>query len=180
MSGLSPEDYPEYSQFIANKGGNRLGFGTRPALLLVDVNSAYFTSGPLDLRSYEKAGAALETIKTLVTAARAGNCPIIWAQTKYIHPSLRDAGLLATKCPEISALREGSFPEGVAPDENEVIIWKKFPSAFFGTNLLTQLHILGVDTLVIGGACTSGGIRSTALDTMQSGFRAMVRGILLL
>jgi len=177
MSGLSAEDYPEYSQFIANKDGSNLGYGIRPALLLIDVCQAYFTPGPLDIRGYEKAAAAPESMKKLVAAARAGGCPVIWAQTKYTHPNLRDAGLLLRKRPEMSSLRPENFEEfldGLEPDEDEIVIHKKFPSAFFGTNLSTQLHILGVDTLILGGMCTSGSVRSTVLDSMQSGFRPIV------
>lgn len=175
MSGLAWEDYPEYSQHIANKGTSGLGYGTKPALLLVDVCKAYFTPGPLDITSYENSAAAPENISKLLLAARAGKCPVIWAQTKYTHPHLRDAGLLVKKRPELKTGDFGSFLDGLEPEENEPIIHKKCPSAFFGTNLLTQLHILGVDTLIIVGACTSGSIRATVLDTMQSGVRAVVR-----
>ncbi|RDW91685.1 putative N-carbamoylsarcosine amidase [Coleophoma crateriformis] len=180
MSGLSAEDYPEYAQFIANKKGSRLGYGTRPALILVDVCTAYFSPGPLDIRGYEKGSRCPESMKALLAAARAGNCPVIWAQTKYIHPEMRDAGLLVAKNPALTAFREGNprgpnqFLDGLEPGEEEPIIHKKFPSAFFGTNLLTQLHVLNIDTLIIGGVCTSGSVRATALDTMQSGLRAMV------
>lgn len=180
MSGLSPEDYPEYSQFIANKNGSRLGFGTQPALLLVDASNAYFTPGPFDLRGYDKAVAAPESMKRLLAAARAGNCPVIWTQTKYIHPELKDAGLLVKKIPGLHVFREGgslgmnTFLDGLEPEADDIIIHKKFPSAFFGTNLLAQLHVLGADTLIIGGLCTSGSVRASSLDAMQSGLRTMV------
>jgi nicotinamidase-related amidase len=49
------------------------------------------------------------------------------------------------------------------PNDSEIVIYKKCPSAFFGTNLLTQLHVLGVYKLIIGGFCTSGGVRATFL-----------------
>ena len=58
--------------------------------------------------------------------------------------------------------------------KKEITLFRKFPSVFFGTNFATQLHALNVDTLVICGACTSGSVRTTTLDAMESGFRAMV------
>lgn len=180
MSGLSSDDYPEYSHFIANKKGSKLGFGSRPALLLVDVCKAYFTTGPFDLRGYDKAATAPESMKRLLAAARAGNCPVIWTQTRYFHPDLRDAGLFVKKIPNLTVFREGDplgmneFLKGLEPESDEIFILKKFPSAFFGTNLLTQLHVLDVDTLIIGGVCTSGSVRTSALDSMQSGLRTMV------
>ncbi|KUJ10416.1 putative N-carbamoylsarcosine amidase [Mollisia scopiformis] len=180
MSGLSPSEYPEYAQFIANKKGSTVGYGTKPALLLIDVCKAYFTPGPLDISSYSNAASAPDSMKRLMAAAHAGGCPVIWAKTNYIHPKIRDAGLLAIKNPSLDVFRDGDsrglneFLEGFEPDDNEIIIHKKCPSAFFGTNLLTQLHVLWVDTLIIGGFCTSGSVRATALDSMQSGLRTMV------
>jgi maleamate amidohydrolase len=56
----------------------------------------------------------------------------------------------------------------------EITLFRKFPSVFFGTNFATQLQALNVDTLIICGACTSGAVRATTLDAMQSGYRAMV------
>lgn len=181
MPGISPEDYPEYAQFVNMRKGARLGYGDRPALILIDVCKAYWTPGsPLDISSYEKGASAPASIKTLLVAARAGNCPVLWTQTKYINSELRDAGLYAKKASMLDIFLEGDerglneWMDGLQPEEKEAIIHKKYPSAFFGTNLLTQLHVLGVDTLIICGVCTSGAVRATTLDTMQSGLRPVV------
>ena len=63
---------------------------------------------------------------------------------------------------------------GLEPVENEEVIIKKHPSAFFGTELVSSLHLLNVDTLVICGVSTSGCIRATALDAMCYNYRPMV------
>jgi nicotinamidase-related amidase len=57
------------------------------------------------------------------------------------------------------------------------VVVKKHPSAFFGTELSSTLHLLGVDTLVICGVSTSGCVRATALDAMQHNYRPMVVGV---
>jgi len=51
---------------------------------------------------------------------------------------------------------------------------KKYPSAFFGTPLTSQLVSMGVDTLIITGATTSGCVRATVVDSLQHGFRTIV------
>jgi nicotinamidase-related amidase len=51
---------------------------------------------------------------------------------------------------------------------------KKYPSAFFGTPLPSQLVSMGVDTLIITGATTSGCVRATVVDSLQHGFRTIV------
>ena len=89
----------------------------------------------------------------------------------------------------------GNWVEGLEPkqDRGEWIVKKKYPSAFFGTTLATDLYTRGVDTVVICGVSTSGCVRgesvvafttiakmvlltskATALDAMCHGFRPMV------
>lgn len=47
-------------------------------------------------------------------------------------------------------------------------------SAFFGTELVSKLVFLGVDTVVITGVSTSGCVRATALDALSYNFRPLV------
>ncbi len=58
--------------------------------------------------------------------------------------------------------------------EGDLLIKKKYPSAFFGTTLATDLQCLGADTVVLGGVSTSGCVRASTLDSMCNGFRPMV------
>ena len=51
---------------------------------------------------------------------------------------------------------------------------KKFPSAFYGTNLQSQLTGLGVDTTIIVGNSTSGCVRASACDAISGGFKPIV------
>ena len=55
-----------------------------------------------------------------------------------------------------------------------MVVWKKYPSAFFATDLTSRLVAQRVDTVVIAGASTSGCIRATAVDACSSGFRTIV------
>lgn len=193
MLALDPASYPAYAAECGDPSRTKvLGFGTRPALLLVDVCEAYYDSdSPISLPETDLQGVTA-SITTLIEAARqpstdsSDRLPIIFAQTLFTHPELRDAGLLGRKAPSHAALflKDGlnnklAFPAAlheVAPLPADLVHRKKYPSPFFGTNLAAQLAALGVDTLVIGGFATSGSVRATVLDAMQAGFRPMIVG----
>ena len=59
-------------------------------------------------------------------------------------------------------------------EEVDHLFVKKFPSAFYGTNLQSMLTGLGVDTTIIVGNSTSGCVRATACDAISGGFRPVV------
>ena len=49
-----------------------------------------------------------------------------------------------------------------------------YASGFFGTSLASTLTAIGIDTVVHVGVSTSGCVRATAVDALQSGFRPVV------
>lgn len=51
---------------------------------------------------------------------------------------------------------------------------KKYASCFFATDLASRLVSAGVDTLLLAGCTTSGCVRATTVNALQSGFRPMV------
>jgi maleamate amidohydrolase len=57
---------------------------------------------------------------------------------------------------------------------HETLIVKKGASALFGTNLTAILTARGIDTIVLCGATTSGCVRATAVDLLQSGYPTIV------
>lgn len=186
--------YPAYAAACGAPGHvNRLGFGAKPALLLVDVCEAYFSpSSPLALYTETQQQKAT-AISALVQAARGNDTrpaaglshaqPIFYAQTAYQQPAARDAGLLGIKSSTAHLFHvQGQHrltepPLGYPathPARNDMILAKRYPSPFFGTNLATQLTALGVDTIIIAGFTTSGSVRAATLDAMQAGFRPIV------
>jgi maleamate amidohydrolase len=64
----------------------------------------------------------------------------------------------------------GAWPDGLEPRDDELIISKQYPSAFFGTSLASTLTSLGVDNVILTGLTTSGCIRATCVDSMSHGF----------
>jgi len=76
--------------------------------------------------------------------------------------------LMALKTPRIAVLSKGSkwcdIDHRLPRTADDIVISKKYGSAFFGTSLASQLHVLGVDTLFIAGCVTSGCVRASAVD----------------
>lgn len=158
--------------------------------MLIDVCEVYsHPSSPLCLtpetveRTSKATTTLLQTAREKSITNKTGepdDTPVIYAQTLYTHPDLRDAGFQAIKTGHASLFHSQNpnkltaAPKALKPLPNDTVLVKKYPSPFFGTNLATQLTALGVDTLVIAGYLTSGGVRAAALDAMQAGFRPMV------
>jgi maleamate amidohydrolase len=154
--------------------GGALVPGRRPALLIVDVVMAY-----LDPASSLYAGveAELASNERLLAAARAAGVPVILTNIEYEADGI-DGGMFYRKVPALKAFVRGSplgaFPPGLQPRSGEIVLSKKFPSAFFGTPLAGMLVAAGVDTLLITGYSTSGCVRATALDALCHGFVPLV------
>ena len=153
----------------------RLQPGSRPALLIVDVVTAYLTEGSALFMA--SAAEALASNIRLAQAARAAGVPVVFTNVRY-KPDGSDGGVFYRKAPVLKAFVEGSplgaFPEGLAPQEGERVFTKQYPSAFFGTGLAEALHAEGIDTLLVTGYSTSGCVRASALDAMQYGFVPLV------
>lgn len=191
-AALDPSHCPGYAAECGDPSRTKkLGFGKRPAVLLLDMCDAYFSpQSPLvlDQDTLDRVSKAWSEILDTVrerrpNAAADKDIPIIYAQTFYTHPKCRDAGLAMLKN-DHTVFFQAQHPQNLTslsmappqihPNHNDSILKKKYPSAFFGTNLSTQLAAMGVDTLIIGGLTTSLNVRATALDAMQSGFRPIV------
>jgi maleamate amidohydrolase len=152
----------------------RLSFGERPALLIVDFVMAYLDpASPL----YAGVEDALASNERLLAAARAVGIPVIFTNVVY-QADGADGGLFYKKIPSLRVFLEGSplgaFPASLQPVDGERVISKQFASAFFGTSLAETLSEEGIDTLLITGLSTSGCVRATALDALQSGFAPFV------
>ena len=155
--------------------GGRLGWGSRPALLVIDMMRAYFTPGsPFDLGSR----AAVDGCAALLAAARTAGLLVVHTRVRYAA-GLADGGLFVRKVPGLALLAEGAgdlgeFVPELAPGPGEPVVVKQYASGFFGTSLASSLRSTGVDTVVVVGLTTSGCVRATTLDAMQHGFRPIV------
>jgi maleamate amidohydrolase len=152
----------------------RIGPGSRPAVLVVDVLRAYLDpASPL----YAGVEEAVAAAARLVTAARAAGVPVLFTRVRYAAGGA-DGGLWIRKVPALHVLEEGNplgdFPPEPAPQPGETVVVKQYASAFFGTSLDATLRALGVDTLLVAGLSTSGCVRASVVDAVSLGFRPLV------
>jgi maleamate amidohydrolase len=152
-----------------------VGWGSAPALLVVDLCRAYTDAdGPFALPEVE---AAVAANAALVDAARVSGHPVVWTSVRY-RADLSDGGWFVRKVPALEAFADGA--EGgwgeltLSPLPGEPVVEKQYASGFAGTALSELLHGLGVDTLVVTGVSTSGCVRATATDALTAGFRPIV------
>lgn len=153
---------------------NRVGFGRRPALLLIDFCQAYFEPGNALHAGVE---AALESALRVRSAARAAGVPVILTNVVY-HPSGIDGGRFFEKALPLRNFVRGSamgaWGPGLTPFDDELVVSKQYPSAFFGTSLASTLTAAGIDSVILTGLTTSGCVRASCVDAMSHGFRTSV------
>lgn len=183
--GYVPDVVPESDRSYYEtepRYGNRVGWGTSPAVLIVDMTRAFASE------ISDGGQACIEANERLVTAARDADVPVYYATPNPAgtypegYPVTTKASPASDRGPERTG--DGGRQEWLSnldvivpplePRDHEVVIRKSRASAFFDTHLSNLLHGQGIDTLVIGGMTTSGCIRATAVDSHSSNFRTIV------
>lgn len=161
-------------QYEAAGFRGRVGWGVRPALLVIDMAGAWTTPG-------EKLGSdlsgVLASILMLLPVARAKALPIYF--TTMAYGSAAEAGdVVCRKLPHTVEMLRGSprvqLAAALERRPTEPLVEKPRASAFFGANLLAMLIGDGVDTLIVTGCSTSGCIRATAESGHDNNFRVIV------
>jgi nicotinamidase-related amidase len=155
--------------------GTRIGLGDRPALIVIDMSRAFCDP------AYKVGGdqtAALEAIAELLPPAREQGVPVYFTTVAY-RTDGRDGGTFVEKVPALRELVDDDpavteIHPRIAPVEGEVVLNKKYPSAFFQTHLLSMLVVDRIDTLILTGCSTSGCVRATAVDGVSHGYRITV------
>jgi maleamate amidohydrolase len=181
------------AHLAAGRADRRVGSGNKPALLLIDLYRAVFgdKSEPLleAIKTWPSscgpaAWDALPRIQQLLSASRQAGIPVIhitmladsgisgWNEAAHRdYPARAASNDPAT----LDRLRRGSeIIEELSPIPGEVVLRKASPSAFWGTPLVGQLTLLGVDTLVVAGESTSGCVRASVVDGCTYRFRMQV------
>lgn len=165
--------------------GRRMGFGARPALLVIDCqNYMVGTRGRDDERYPSRCGPqAWEAVDRIAgLRARAHEAGVAVFFTRFaLDPSGRDMGVYRLKRDLLEipywCLEGTPGAEIVAelkPAKDDIVLVKRKPSAFHGTKLLGLLVERGIDTLVIVGGATSNCVRATVFDAASHDLRAMV------
>ena len=155
----SPEDDYREAGFAG-----RIGFGRRPALIIIDMMMNYFDkTSPM----YARVENVAESSARLAEIAFQKRVPIIFTQQFYEEG--QDQTVYGRKVPALKMLRRNSPMTQLhpaMPTSHGKVLEKRYPSAFYKTDLALELKATGVDTLIISGLTTSGCIRATAMDTL--------------
>jgi maleamate amidohydrolase len=167
-----------------------IGFGERPALLLIDLYRWVFGDKPEPLLEAVKAWPgscglaawqAIPPIQTLLKVARETKIPIIH-MTGLDHAGVEGWSTRrgSSLPPEISPAayerlqHRYDIIDEVAPLPSEAVLRKSSPSAFWGTPLVGHLNYLNVDTLITCGESTSGCVRASVVDGCTNRYRMIV------
>lgn len=161
----------------ADTGFNtRLGFGKRPALLMIDFVQAYYVEGsPLYHPDF---GPSLQAGARLKALAHEAGIPIVLTRME-IQKNGVGGGVFYEKLRHAFVSLEpgnplGDFPPSLEAADTDIIISKRYASPFFATALAPALTALGVDTVILSGVSTSGCVRAGCVDAISYGFRPIV------
>lgn len=169
----------EQDEQVISKGGfdesgasavwDSRGFGERPALLVIDVQTK--NTGPnepiidaIDASPTAMgtlAWQALEHIQRLLAAARNTDVPVIY--TRSVPPAYDDP-----THPDLDIV------EAIAPAEDDPVIDKAYASPFNRTDIISLLTQQRIDTVVVTGGTTSGCVRATVVDAQSHGYSVVV------
>jgi nicotinamidase-related amidase len=158
-------------------GRERIGFGERPALVIVDMQWDFIDpDGPSTCSPI--AQERLPDDRRQLDASRSANIPVFFTQG-LVDPTLFDVGLWKgeahrTGKTQIQGTRGSEIVPELAPIPGEHVIQKRRPSGFFGTSLDFFLRSYKVDTILLAGSSMSGCVRATLVDAFSRDYRVMV------
>lgn len=175
---------------LTTKPPRNIGFGERPALLLIDLYRWVFGDKPEPVVEAIKTWPgscgfngwnALPHIQKLLGKAREAGIPIIhvtgmdgvsiepWA---FRGDRKKRADMTAEELDR--SRRKYDIVDEVQPIPGETVLKKVSPSAFWGTPLIAHLNFLGVDTVLTCGESTSGCVRATVVEGATNRLRMVV------
>jgi nicotinamidase-related amidase len=157
--------------------------GSRPALLVIDVQYRSMGEAPLPIQEAietmptscgEYGWRAVPKIAQLVKLFRKIEAPVLYPHVAPKRPHNR--GQFENKVPGVMDVpsRGYDFVAEIAPREGDILLPKFQASAFHGTALTSYLIGLGVDSIVVTGCTTSGCVRATVVDACALNYKVAV------
>ena len=160
------------------------GFGSKPALLLIDIYYSVLGLKREDIFETMKlwpgatgleGWAAVDKTAELLAVARANGVPVVHVKglQNGMKPWVHRKREKSTLSPEMQA-KGHEIVDEVKPIAGEVVIEKTAPSGFQGTPLQFHLTSMGIDTLIVCGETTSGCVRASVVDGATARYRVGV------
>jgi len=163
------EQLREY--YLSINWAQRVGFGRRPALVVIDLALNWTQPGSQMGSNVEP---IVEATCRLLSTARAAGIPIFFSSYEFDAdelPEFRSRKHISDVTQTSASLYELDPRLERRPDEK--LIMKKYASCFKGTNFHEMLAAIGVDTLIVTGLSTSHCVYATCRDATNS-FRVIV------
>src|SRR5262245_8492544 len=160
-----------HRKFVGRGWGGRVGFGQRPAVIVIDL--AKFWTEPKAQIGTDVESIVMSTCRVL-HAARAVKIPVFFTTFAFDPadpPSPQNRKLRLDL--HAGDEREFDLDSRLARCPEEKLIRKRYASAFKGTNLHEMLASLQVDTLIVTGVSTSHCVYATCRDATDS-YRVIV------
>ena len=169
-----------FQEAKANPTRKRFGYGSRPALINVDLQKAYTCVGEF-VTAYATDPKQLDYVNQLARLFREKHCPVVWTHVAYME-SGEDCGVWGTRSDTPDSLqnvkagsRRSEFDDRLDIDrKRDIIVNKRMASAFHETNLGSLFNFHKVDTVVVTGGSTSGCVRATVVDSLSRSYRSIV------
>jgi maleamate amidohydrolase len=169
-----------YEEIRKNPTRKRFGFGSKPALINIDLQKAYTAVGEF-VTAYETDPKQLQYVNQLASAFRARGFPVVWTYVAYMD-SGEDCGVWGTRTNTPDSLqnikvgsRRSEFDDRLDIDrKRDIMVNKRMASAFHETNLQSVFTFHGIDTVVVTGGSTSGCVRATVVDSLSRSYRTIV------
>ncbi|MCR2816542.1 isochorismatase family protein [Microbacterium jiangjiandongii] len=157
----------------AGYGARPVGFGRKTAVVVVDFQLG-FTGGTNPMAQSPHVGAAVARASEVLADLRALDVPVLHTFVAYRGDwelgYWKAAGSLSAFTPDSDLAQVD--PRVLAP--TDAVVEKRFPSAFFGTDVASILRYWDVDTVVVMGCTSSGCVRASIIDSFSYGFRTIV------
>lgn len=190
-AAVEPDGWEEFLSdqdraVIAASGfGGPTSLGNKPAVLVVDMTNGFCGDRPEPILESVKryrtscgaaAWEAVGVVNQICAAARAAEAPVIMTVGQERRADRRGRGMSSRKSgrdredpPDFNRL-----VSGLETMPSDLVMPKSKPSAFHGTPLAGLLVEMGVDSLVVCGASTSGCVRATVVDAFSYNYPVLV------
>lgn len=157
----------------AGYGDRQVGFGDRPAILVVDLQRA-FTDPDFPMGRSAHVDRAVDNTAILLRAARRAGLPVASCYVGWSSERDMARWKVGSVYRDLFLGDSGLELDPRIADAGDFIFMKGAPSMFFGTPLVTFLNRAAVDTVLVCGATTSGCVRATIVDAFSYGYRVIV------
>ena len=138
----------------------------KTALVVIDLQNAIVGMNPVP----HTAAKVVENSKKLADAFRGQGAPVVYVRVDlndFMNPPVDQPHNLGDK-PLPAAASEITPSAGF--QHGDILLTKRHWGAFAGTDLEQQLKSRGIDTVVLTGISTNGGVESTARQGTGLGF----------